>query len=141
VNNPALCGAFNVARGLACADVDGDGALDLLVTAIGGRARLLRNVAPNRGHWLKVRAVDPRWKRDALGAEIRVVADDQIRMRVVHSAESYLSAGPPVAHFGLGRTSRFDAIRVTWPDGFREEFPGGPADRSIELRRGEGRKE
>ena len=58
-NNPALCGYFTVARGLACGDVDGDGAPDLLVNAIGERARLFRNVAPDRGHWVAVRAVDP----------------------------------------------------------------------------------
>ncbi|HEX5269942.1 MAG TPA: FG-GAP-like repeat-containing protein, partial [Gemmataceae bacterium] len=55
-----LCGRFNVARGLACGDMDGDGALDLLVTAVADRARLFRNVTPDRGHWLMVRAVDPK---------------------------------------------------------------------------------
>ena len=73
-NNPALCGYFTVARGLACGDIDGDGAPDLLVNAIGEKARLLRNVAPNRGHWIAVRAVDPHLMRDAIGAEVTVRA-------------------------------------------------------------------
>ena len=64
----------NVGRGLACGDFDGDGAPDLLATSIGGRARLFRNVAPNRGHWLEVRAFDPEHHRDAYGAEVRVRA-------------------------------------------------------------------
>src|SRR5205085_2313600 len=63
-DNGALCGTANVARGLAVGDVDGDGALDLLLTTAGGRARLYRNVAPGRGHWLIVRALDPALKRD-----------------------------------------------------------------------------
>src|SRR5205807_1209696 len=46
--NPALCGRWNVARGLACSDFDGDGAPDLLLSVIGGPARLYRNVAPAR---------------------------------------------------------------------------------------------
>ena len=58
-NNSALCGYFTVARGLACGDIDGDGGLDLLVNAAGEKARLFRNVAPNRGHWVSVRAFDP----------------------------------------------------------------------------------
>jgi hypothetical protein len=141
VNNPAFCKAFNVARGLACADIDGDGAPDLLVTTISGKARLFRNVAPNRGHWLKVRAIDPKLNRDALGAEVRVQAGGETRLRLIHSAESYLSASSPTAHFGLGNTEKFDAIHVIWPDGLKEVFPGGAADRLIEIRRGDGRKE
>lgn len=141
VNNPALCKAFNVSRGLACADIDGDGAPDLLITAISGRARLFRNVAPNRGHWLKVRAIDPRLNRDAIGAEVRVEAGETTRLRLIHSAESYLSASSPVAHFGLGDANRYEVIRMTWPDGMTETFAGGAADRTIELRRGDGRKE
>src|SRR5262249_36110520 len=63
--NPPFCDYWHVGRGLACADFDNDGAPDLLVTSVSGRARLFRNVAPRRGHWLKVRALDPRWRRDA----------------------------------------------------------------------------
>ena len=69
-----LCGSPNVGRGLAVGDVDGDGALDLLVTTAGGRARLLRNTAPHRGHWLLVRAFDPAVGREATGAEVTVRA-------------------------------------------------------------------
>ena len=43
------------------------------------------------------------------------------------------------AHFGLGTADRFDAIRVLWPDGAEETFPGGPADRVVPLVKGSGR--
>src|ERR1043166_9442444 len=56
--NPAFCGSAGNSRGLIVADIDGDGALDLLVTAVGQRPRLFKNVAPRRGHWLIVRAID-----------------------------------------------------------------------------------
>ena len=72
-SNKALCGYWNVGRGLVCADFDGDGAPDLLATCIGGKARLFHNVAPNRGHWFAVRALDPQHGgRDAYGAEVRL---------------------------------------------------------------------
>jgi hypothetical protein len=141
--NKPFCGYWNVGRGLACTDFDGDGAPDLLVTAAGGRARLFRNVAPNRGHWLKVRAFDPKRRRDAYGAEVRVRGGGRTWLRLVNPAESYLSSGAPVAHFGLGKVARVESIEVTWPDGTPpqvEVFDGGAADRPIELRRGEGRK-
>jgi hypothetical protein len=135
-NNPALCGHFTVARGLACGDIDGDGAPDLLVNAIGEKARLLRNVAPNRGHWVAVRALDPKRNRDAVGAEVTVRAGGVSRVRVIGSADSFLSAGPAEAHFGLGAATVVESYEVAWPDGTRETFPGGPVNRQIELRKG-----
>jgi hypothetical protein len=137
--NPPFCGRWNVARGLACADFDDDGAPDLLVTSIGGRARLFRNIAPNRGHWLKVRGLDPKWDRDAYGAEVRVRSGQREWLRLINPAQSYLSSSSPLAFFGLGTTTRIDAIQVRWPDGSLEEFPGGGVDRSVVLRKGKGR--
>ncbi len=138
-DNPAFSGPWNVGRGLACADYDNDGAPDLLVTAIGARARLFRNVAPNRGRWLQVKALDKQSRRDALGAEIRVQAAGKEWLRLVNPAESYLSSSSPLALFGLGKTDKIDAIHVAWPDGAREVFPGAAADRLVVLRQGEGR--
>jgi hypothetical protein len=137
--NPALCGTPNVARGLVCGDVDGDGAPDLLVTTAGGRARLYRNVAPGRGHWLLVRAVDPALGgRDAYGAEVRLTAGGKTRLGLINPAGSYLCSGDARAHFGLGKAARVDGIEVRWPDGTAETFPGCPADRRLTLRRGTG---
>ncbi len=137
--NAAFCGRWNVARGLACDDFDDDGAVDLLVTAIAGRARLFRNVAANRGHWLKVRVLDPQRKRDAYGAEVVVRAGSRKWMRAINPAQSFLCSNSPLALFGLGTTTRVDAVLVKWPDGATEKFPGGSVDRSLVLRKGEGR--
>jgi hypothetical protein len=136
--NPTLCGGWNIGRGLAAADFDHDGGVDLLVTAIAGRARLLHNVAQGRGHWLEVRTLLPAAKRDAYGAEVRVRAGERQWLRLINPGESFLSSSSPIAHFGLGSVTAFDSIVVTWPDGKREAFPGGPADRLVELRQGEG---
>jgi hypothetical protein len=136
--NPALCGMWNVGRGLACADFDNDGAPDLLVTSTGDRARLFRNVAPRRGHWLTVRATEPPRLRDAYGAEVRVRAQGKEWLRLVHPAHSYLSSCTPLALFGLGAVEHIDAIVVTWPDGSVETFDGGNVDCRRDLRRGEG---
>jgi hypothetical protein len=143
--NPAFCGIWNVARGVACEDFDDDGAPDLLVTTIGGRARLFRNVAPNRGHWLKVRVRCPaqrgneKRERDAYGAEVIVQGGPRQWLRFINPAQSFLSSNSPAAFFGLGTTTQIETIRVNWPDGTKEQFPCGAVDRSLVLRKGEGR--
>jgi hypothetical protein len=137
-SNPALCGTPSVGRGLAVGDFDNDGSPDLLVTEIGGRARLLRNIAPANGHWLAVRALLPERNRDAYGAEVTVRAGDHSYWRLLNPGYSYCSSNDPRGHFGLGPHERYDAIEVLWPDGRAETFRGGLADRAIELRQGEG---
>jgi hypothetical protein len=138
--NPAFCSGYNLGRGLACGDIDDDGAPDLLVTTIAGKARVFKNVVPNRGHWLKVRAVDPKLHREAYGAVVTVRAGQRHWMRVINPAESYLSSSSPEAHFGLGSLERYDSIEVRWPDGAREleQFPGGNANQALVLQRGTG---
>jgi enediyne biosynthesis protein E4 len=139
--NPALCGAPGVYRGLACGDIDNDGRLDLLVTATAGPARLYRNIAEPRGRWLIVEAIDPALRRDAYGAEIVVRAGDESWRRWINPGYSYQCSNDPRAHFGLGRTDAIDSIEVSWPDGSSEKFPGGETNRAVVLRRGEGEVE
>jgi hypothetical protein len=136
---PALCGAANNARGLAVADLDGDGALDLVVTVIAGKARVFRNVAPGRGHWALVRCVDPaRGGRDAHGAAVTLVAGGVRRLGRADPGGSFLCSSDPRAHFGLGTAAVLDGIEVRWSDGTREHFPGGPADRVYTAAKGRG---
>ena len=134
----SLCARLEVTRGLAVGDIDSDGDLDVLITNIQGPARLYRNDAPRKGHWLKVRAHNPELRRDAIGAQISVVVGARSILRTISGGSSYLSACAPIAHFGLSDATRVDRIAVRWPDGSRESFPGVPTDRVVVVRRGEG---
>jgi hypothetical protein len=142
----AFCQPYNIGRGLAWGDLDGDGKIDLVVTSIGERARIWRNVAPGTGHWLRVAArtscggqADRRIDRDALGAEVTVEAGTRRWIRLINSADSYLCSSDPCAHFGLGTCDRAERLLVHWPDGTREQFPGTAVDRVITLCQGQGR--
>jgi hypothetical protein len=100
---------------------------------------VFKNVAPKKGHWLIVRAFDPALKRDAYGALVVVSAGGRNRVAAANPGQSYCSSGDPRAHFGLGPTDTIDQIRIDWPDGTRETFPGGPTDRAVTLNKGSGR--
>jgi hypothetical protein len=139
-SNRSFCGRPGVYRALVVADFDGDGALDLLVTAVAGPARLYRNVAPRKGHWLMVQAIDPARMRDAYGAEIIVRAGGRRWVSGIYPGQGFLCSHDPRAHFGLGAAERVDAIEVLWPDGLREAFEGRPADQVVRLQKGTGKE-
>ena len=136
--NPDFCGTPDLARGLACGDIDNDGGLDLILTRVDGPASGYRNIVANRGHWLSVRAVEPPSGRDAQDAEITVFALKHRWKRSTNPSGSYACSNDPRSHFGLGDHSRVDSIEIVWPDGLLERFPGMAADQFVELQKGTG---
>ena len=131
---------IEVSRSLVSGDIDNDGDVDLLVTNCAGPARLYRNDFPKLGGWLILSAADPILKRAAIGAQIQVQVGNRSLMRELNPSTGYLGCNDLRVHFGLGNASRYDAIRVFWPDGSMEveEFPGGAINQSITLKRGSG---
>jgi hypothetical protein len=97
-------------RGLAAADFDNDGRVDLAVNTIGGPLLLLRNES-RAGHWLEVKL--PRF---APGARVTVAYGGRTATREVQAGSSYLSSEDPRLHFGLGSATRAD-VTVRYPDG------------------------
>ncbi|MDE0041650.1 MAG: CRTAC1 family protein [Candidatus Poribacteria bacterium] len=126
-----------ISRGLAFGDIDRDGDLDFVVGNIWGAPRVFRNDAPLPGtHWLSIRAMTG--KRDAIGAQVTVVAEGAKFMALVLPAYSYLSSCDFKAHFGLGEIEKVEAIEVVWPNGDRERFSVPGVDRGVTVRQGEG---
>jgi hypothetical protein len=113
-----------VGRGAAYADVDGDGDLDLLLTANGGPARLLRNDNPTGHRWLRLRLEGRISNRDAIGARVTVRAGGIEQRRQLFPARSYLSSVELPLTFGLGTARAADAVTIAWPSGVTSELTG-----------------
>lgn len=127
-----------VGRGLATADIDNDGDLDLLVTNNGQTADLLRNDGGNRGHALIVRLVGSHRNRDAIGARVRVTADSRTQLRDVKAGSSYLSQNDLRLHFGMGGSTVADRLDVVWPSGETDTLRDIAANQIVTIRQGDG---
>lgn len=112
-----------VARGLATADVDGDGDLDVFLGVNGGRPVLLRADRPGAGERsLTVRVVGDGSNREALGARIEVRQGERRQVRWVTTGGSYLSQSEVSRVFGLGADASPVEVTVRWPDGREQTF-------------------
>jgi hypothetical protein len=127
-----------VGRGLAYADFDRDGDLDLLLTTNNGPAYLYRNdqLAGNRSirFWL----LGTKSNRDGIGATIRIFSNGLNQVRMVKSGSSYLSQSELPVTFGLEKKDRVDRAVVTWPSGRTEEFTNLAAGRCYECTESKG---
>ena len=108
--------APKVARGAAYADIDNDGALDILLTTNGGPAHLYRSEG-GTNQSLRMKLVGTKSNRDGVGAVVRVTAGSDKQWLTLKSGSSYLSQSELVLTFGLGSKTKADTIEVQWPSG------------------------
>lgn len=122
-------------RGLAIGDLDNDGQMEIVIVNMGEGPSLLKNMAPNLGNSLLVRAVT--LHRDALGARVTVTANGRKQIDEVRSGGSFISQNDFRLHFGLGK-AKFADISIRWPDGKTENVPGVAANQIVTVEEGKG---
>jgi hypothetical protein len=118
------------ARGVATADFDNDGDLDIVINNNPGdsgraelsRATLLRNNVGERRNWLAIELRGTESNRDAVGALVTVEASGQKFTRLVTAGSGFASQQSARLYFGLGDKTQVDAVTVRWPRGRTERF-------------------
>ena len=140
VEGTALAQTY-VGRGLAVGDLFNDGKLDVVINVMDGAPALLRNVSPDKHHWIEFKLIGgAKSPRDAVGATVYLTASKMRQRGDVLSGGSYASTSDPRLHFGLGDATVIDKIEVHWPSGATEHFPAPQIDRIITLKEGQGTK-
>jgi hypothetical protein len=118
-----------VGRGVAFADLDNDGFMDVVVANNGDSPLVLHNTGGNGNHFLNLKLVGKKSNRDAMGARIHVVSGPMSQIREIAGGGSYLSQSDLRANFGLGKEKRAKTIEITWPNGQRQTFHDVEADK------------
>ncbi len=128
-------------RGVAFADFDNDGNMDLVVANNGDPPLFLHNGGAAGNHYVNFKLLGTRSNRDAIGARVKLRASGVSQIREVMAGGSYLSQSDLRAHFGLGPITRVDQIEIRWPSGARQIFRNLPADKFYLITEGKDRLE
>jgi len=127
-----------VGRGLAYADFDRDGDLDILLTTNNGPAVLFRNEQLAGNHSIRFELQGAQSNRDAIGANVQVFAGDLHQSHMVRGGSSYLSQSELPLTFGLAKRDKVDRVNIQWPSGRTEEYQNLQTQKAYKCLEGKG---
>jgi hypothetical protein len=122
-------------RGCAFGDLDGDGRIDVVVTALGGDAEIWMNRSQPIGHWLDIALEGTKSNRNGIGARIKVVTKTggaQYNHMTTSVGYASSSAGP--VHFGLGTDRNAESIEIQWPSGTLQTLRNVTGDQVLKVK-------
>jgi hypothetical protein len=121
-------------RGSAFVDLNNDGFMDLVVTSLGQKPRILMNNALVKNHWIMFDLRGHKSNRDGIGATIKVTTGSgRMLFNHVTTSVGFMSSSDRRAHFGLGAETKIDHVEIRWPSGIVQRIDHPAVDRIVKV--------
>jgi hypothetical protein len=121
-------------RGCAFGDLDGDGRVDVVATALGKPAQIWMNRSEGSGHWLDVALEGTKSNRDGIGAAIKITTKSGSQYNHMTTSFCYASSSAGPVHFGLGADDKARSVEIRWPSGAVQTLENVAADRVVHVK-------
>ena len=135
-SGPGITTPMN-SHGVAAADFNNDGSIEIAVNNSHDRPSLLQNTG-GRGNWILLSLTGTTSNRSAIGARVTVRAGDHQQTQEVRSGGGYISQSDFRLHFGLGNADKADLIEIRWPSGLTQKLENVAGNRILKIREGVG---
>lgn len=121
-------------RGSAFVDLNNDGFMDLVVTSLGQKPRILMNNALVKNHWIMFDLRGHKSNRDGIGATIKVTTGSgRTLYNHVTTSVGFMSSSDRRAHFGLGADAQINHVEIHWPSGIVQRLEHPLVDRIMDV--------
>lgn len=124
-------------RGSAVGDLNGDGRLDVVVTAISAPAEVWMNQSAASNHWLEFKLQGTKSNRDGIGARIKLVTKSGAQYNHMTTSSGYASSSAGPVHFGLGLNKSAELVEIHWPLGTVQTLRDVAADQVVLVKESE----
>jgi enediyne biosynthesis protein E4 len=121
-------------RGSAFADLNQDGFVDIVVTSLNQKPRILINSGGNGHHWVAFVLEGRTSPRDAIGARIKLTTGSgRVLYDHLSTSVGFMSTSERRCHFGLGKENSIDRVEITWPSGVEQVLDKVEVDRVVKV--------
>jgi len=121
-------------RGSAVGDLNGDGKLDVVVSALSAPGEIWMNQSPGNNHWIEFKLQGTKSNRDGIGARIKVVTKSGAQYNHMTTSCGYASSSAGPVHFGLGANASANLVEIHWPSGIVQTLKDVAADRVVQVK-------